>query len=51
VEKDELVPGKNMNSFEQFCINLCNEKLQNLFVKCVFTFEINQYVLEVAPGS
>eukprot|EP00656_Telonema_subtile_P046528 TRINITY_DN5300_c0_g1_i2.p1 TRINITY_DN5300_c0_g1~~TRINITY_DN5300_c0_g1_i2.p1 ORF type:complete len:697 (+),score=225.18 TRINITY_DN5300_c0_g1_i2:416-2506(+) len=46
VEKDQLMPGKVMNSFEQFCINLCNEKLQNLFVRCVFSFEINQYVLE-----
>lgn len=46
VEKDQLMPGKVMNSFEQFCINLCNEKLQNLFVRCVFTFEINQYVTE-----
>jgi len=43
VEDHLLVPGKTMNSFEQFCINLCNEKLQNHFVECVFKVEIAQY--------
>eukprot|EP00656_Telonema_subtile_P043448 TRINITY_DN4980_c0_g1_i1.p1 TRINITY_DN4980_c0_g1~~TRINITY_DN4980_c0_g1_i1.p1 ORF type:complete len:701 (-),score=184.47 TRINITY_DN4980_c0_g1_i1:156-2258(-) len=40
VEEKKLVPGKLVNSLEQFCINLCNEKLQNHFVECVFLIEI-----------
>lgn len=43
VHKDALVPGSVVNSFEQFCINLCNEKLQNHFVGCVFNTEILNY--------
>ena len=46
VEQAELKPGKLVNSFEQFCINLCNEKLQNHFVQCVFAVEISQYQSE-----
>ena len=43
VDQRHLAPGTSFNSFEQFCINLCNEKLQNHFVKCVFSNEIAQY--------
>eukprot|EP00656_Telonema_subtile_P042724 TRINITY_DN4855_c0_g1_i12.p1 TRINITY_DN4855_c0_g1~~TRINITY_DN4855_c0_g1_i12.p1 ORF type:complete len:707 (-),score=167.75 TRINITY_DN4855_c0_g1_i12:1651-3771(-) len=43
VEQSQLVPGKVVNSFEQFCINLCNEKLQKHFVECVFGSEILNY--------
>jgi len=46
VEQKDLKPGKLVNSFEQFCINLCNEKLQNHFVSCVFDVEIAQYQSE-----
>ena len=37
------VAVKAINSFEQFCINLCNEKLQKHFVGCVFGSEILNY--------
>eukprot|EP00656_Telonema_subtile_P056929 TRINITY_DN9247_c0_g2_i6.p1 TRINITY_DN9247_c0_g2~~TRINITY_DN9247_c0_g2_i6.p1 ORF type:complete len:1008 (+),score=215.87 TRINITY_DN9247_c0_g2_i6:201-3224(+) len=43
VEREKLIPGSVVNSFEQFCINLCNEKLQNHFVGCVFNSEILNY--------
>ena len=33
-----------MNSFEQFCINLCNETLQAQFIKVVFGVEQKIYV-------
>ncbi|GAB5364744.1 hypothetical protein AAMO2058_000996500 [Amorphochlora amoebiformis] len=34
------------NSFEQLCINLANEKLQNHFLKCVFQMEVSLYKTE-----
>lgn len=43
VDREKLIPGSVVNSFEQFCINLCNEKLQNHFVGCVFNSEILNY--------
>ena len=44
------VAVKAINSFEQFCINLCNEKLQKHFVGCVFGSEILNYqVIELNP--
>jgi len=47
-EKDDLLAKKGaeekvINGFEQFCINLTNEKLQKHFVDCVFGLEIQQY--------
>lgn len=35
-----------VNSFEQFCINFANEKLQNHFTKHIFFMEQNEYVAE-----
>ena len=35
-----------INSFEQFCINFANEKLQQLYVAYVFKAEIDEFVRE-----
>jgi myosin heavy subunit len=43
----QLKPPFLMNSFEQFCINLCNEKLQQQFVKCVLKTEQDIYFAEL----
>jgi len=42
-KKGEPNAAPNVNSFEQFCINLCNEQLQGHFVDCIFKLEQELY--------
>jgi len=43
----QLKPPTLMNSFEQFAINACNERLQNHFVNCVLKSEQEVYKKEL----
>lgn len=38
-----------LSSFEQFCINYCNEKLQQLFIQLVLKQEQEEYQREGIP--
>eukprot|EP00658_Telonema_sp_P-2_P016705 TRINITY_DN16478_c0_g1_i5.p1 TRINITY_DN16478_c0_g1~~TRINITY_DN16478_c0_g1_i5.p1 ORF type:complete len:1416 (+),score=374.56 TRINITY_DN16478_c0_g1_i5:252-4499(+) len=40
---DDLEPPTKMNSFEQFCINLCNEQLQNKYQNDILEVETKTY--------
>lgn len=35
-----------LHSFEQFCINYCNEKLQQLFIELTLKSEQEEYEME-----
>lgn len=49
VEDDKLDPEHGVvNSFEQLCINLCNEQLQKQFVSVVIDAEMQVYKKELA---
>ena len=36
----------DVNGFEQFCINYCNEKLQQLFIELTLKSEQEEYLKE-----
>ena len=41
-----LFPSSFLSSFEQLCINYCNEKLQQLFIELVLKQEQEEYMRE-----
>lgn len=41
----------DLNSFEQLCINYCNEKMQQLFNDIIFEEEKTQFLLEGVPSN
>ena len=44
-ERDDVV--FQSNSFEQFIINYCNEKLQQIFIELTLKSEQEEYIREV----
>lgn len=45
------LPFTQDNSFEQFVINYCNEKLQQVFIELTLKEEQEEYKREVSPAS
>lgn len=41
-----IITGDLLLSFEQFCINFCNEKLQQLFIQLTLKSEQEEYEME-----
>ncbi len=41
-----VITGAFLLSFEQFCINFCNEKLQQLFIQLTLKSEQEEYEME-----
>ena len=46
IDKNKISVILMFNSFEQFCINFCNEKLQQLFIQLTLKSEQEEYLKE-----